>query len=82
MHERTEQAFPIVAPSVSVQETIRVMTHRRMGLTWSWKMSGRLGIITDGDLRRAMMDRFLFRVRTLHKTFSSSGSRAIDEKAL
>lgn len=56
MHSRSEKDFPIIGPAASVRETIWVMTRGRMGLTLVMEGERLLGIITDGDLRRAMMN--------------------------
>ncbi|MFZ0133689.1 MAG: KpsF/GutQ family sugar-phosphate isomerase [Desulfobacterales bacterium] len=56
MHSRCEKDFPIIGPTASVRETIWVMTRGRMGLTLVMEGERLLGIITDGDLRRAMMN--------------------------
>ena len=82
MHKRTDQAFPIVAPSVSVQETIWVMTRGRMGLTLVMEDERLLGIITDGDLRRAMMNASFSIVNDTAEDIMHMDPVAIDEKAL
>ena len=82
MHKRTERDFPIVAPSVSVQETIWVMTRGRMGLTLVMKGERLLGIITDCDLRRAMMNASFSIVNDTAKDIMHRDPVAIDEKAL
>lgn len=56
MHSRSEKNFPIIGPTASVRETIWVMTRGRMGLALVMEGERLLGIITDGDLRRAMMN--------------------------
>ncbi|MFO7687363.1 MAG: KpsF/GutQ family sugar-phosphate isomerase [Desulfobacterales bacterium] len=68
MHKRSDKGFPIVAPTASVQETIWVMTRGRMGLALIMEAERLQGIITDGDLRRAMMN----------ATFSISKDTAAD----
>ncbi|MGB8426906.1 MAG: KpsF/GutQ family sugar-phosphate isomerase [Desulfobacterales bacterium] len=56
MHHRREKGFPIIGPDTSVRETIWVMSRGRMGLALIMDGERLLGIITDGDLRRAMMN--------------------------
>lgn len=46
--------LPIVAPDAPFSELINVMTHGRLGLCIVADESGVSGIITDGDLRRAL----------------------------
>lgn len=82
MHKRTEPSFPIVTPSVSVQETIWVMTRGRMGLTLVMEDERLLGIITDGDLRRAMMNASFSIVTDIAEDIMHRDPVAIDEKAL
>lgn len=47
-------AMPAVGPDTPVREAIFVMTDRRMGLTGVFDGGSLLGVITDGDLRRAL----------------------------
>jgi arabinose-5-phosphate isomerase len=82
MHKRTERDFPIVARPVSVQETIWVMTRGRMGLTLVMEDERLLGIITDGDLRRAMMNASFSIVNDTAEDIMHRDPVAIDEKAL
>ena len=82
MHKRTERDFPIVAPPVSVQETIWVMTRGRMGLTLVMEDERLRGIITDGDLRRAMMNASFSIVNDTAEDIMHRDPVAIDEKAL
>jgi arabinose-5-phosphate isomerase len=56
MHKRSDAHFPIISPTASMQETIWAMTHGRMGLALIMEDELLIGIITDGDLRRAMMN--------------------------
>lgn len=51
----TGEAVPLVSPSTRMDETLLVMTEKRFGCAGVVDERGRLvGIITDGDLRRAM----------------------------
>ena len=68
MHKRTEGDFPIITPTATMQETIWAMTHGRMGLALVMEDELLTGIITDGDLRRAM----------INASFSMTDSAAID----
>jgi arabinose-5-phosphate isomerase len=48
-------ALPLVAESASLAETLREMTQKRLGITGVVDGAGGLvGVITDGDLRRAL----------------------------
>lgn len=47
-------ALPIVAPNHSVQEALLPMTQGRLGLVLVMEEEKLLGIVTDGDLRRAL----------------------------
>lgn len=47
-------ALPIVSPSHSVQEALLPMTQGRLGLVLVMEKDELLGIVTDGDLRRAL----------------------------
>ena len=50
----TQQAIPQVRPTVSLQQAILEMTHKKLGMTTVTQEEGTLlGIFTDGDLRRA-----------------------------
>ncbi|WP_396587498.1 SIS domain-containing protein [Bermanella sp. R86510] len=46
--------LPIVAPSLTMNDVIMVMTKSRLGLAIVMDKSNLLGVITDGDLRRAL----------------------------
>jgi arabinose-5-phosphate isomerase len=48
------EAMPKVAPDTPVREALFVITAGRMGLTGVFDNGSLLGIITDGDLRRAL----------------------------
>ncbi len=48
--------LPIVEPRTSVQETLFVMTKGRLGTTLVMEGDQMVGIVTDGDLRRALLD--------------------------
>lgn len=50
------QDLPIVAPDASVQEALFVMTKGRLGTTLVMEGDRLTGIVTDGDLRRALLD--------------------------
>lgn len=50
MHE----VWPIVAPQASLTETLRAMTNGRLGMTSVMDGSSLAGVITDGDIRRAL----------------------------
>ena len=47
-------ALPIVSPEQSVQDALLPMTQGRLGLVLVMKQEKLLGIVTDGDLRRAL----------------------------
>ncbi len=53
MHTRN---LPIVAPSASVNEVVFKITKGRLGIVIVMEGHDLKGIITDGDLRRAMLD--------------------------
>lgn len=46
--------LPVVAPDTPMAEVIEVMTEKRLGLAIVMEAQGLVGILTDGDLRRAM----------------------------
>lgn len=48
--------LPIVKPETSVQESLFVMTKGRLGTTLVMEGERLTGIVTDGDLRRALLD--------------------------
>lgn len=48
--------LPIVEPTATVQESLLVMTKGRLGTTLVMADEQLLGIVTDGDLRRALLD--------------------------
>ena len=50
------QDLPIIEPDASVQEALFVMTKGRLGTTLVMKGDRLAGIVTDGDLRRALLD--------------------------
>ncbi len=47
-------ALPIVSPEQSVQDSLIPMTQGRLGLVLAMENDKLLGIVTDGDLRRAL----------------------------
>ncbi|QXH75478.1 KpsF/GutQ family sugar-phosphate isomerase [Pseudomonas atacamensis] len=47
---------PIVTPDTSFQDCLMVMTQSRMGLTVVMHENKLVGIVTDGDLRRALLE--------------------------
>jgi arabinose-5-phosphate isomerase len=50
-----EDAVPVVAESATLDEVVRTMSAKRLGCTGVLDAAGRLtGIVTDGDLRRAL----------------------------
>ena len=50
MHED----FPRVAPGTDLVETLRVMTEGKLGMTTVMDQDALLGVISDGDIRRAL----------------------------
>jgi arabinose-5-phosphate isomerase len=49
------ESVPLVSPSASFQETLYEMTRKRLGITGVTNERGELmGVITDGDVRRAV----------------------------
>ena len=48
--------LPFVAPEQTVQDALMTMTEGRLGLVLVGKPSALLGIVTDGDLRRLLVD--------------------------
>ena len=51
----TEDALPLVTPDTPMQEALFVITSKRLGVTGVMSDDGSLlGVITDGDLRRAL----------------------------
>jgi arabinose-5-phosphate isomerase len=72
--------LPLVAPDAPVREAVLEMTEKRLGCVGVADAGGRLvGIVTDGDLRRAMtadlLDRRVAEVMT-------RGPRTIERRAL
>ena len=47
---------PIVTPATSFHDCLLVMTQSRMGLTVVMEEGALVGIVTDGDLRRALLE--------------------------
>lgn len=47
--------LPVCTPDATLKDAITVMTHGRMGVVLIQEKEQLLGIFTDGDLRRAMM---------------------------
>jgi arabinose-5-phosphate isomerase len=47
---------PIVTPDTSFHDCLMVMTQSRMGLTVVMDENKLVGIVTDGDLRRALLE--------------------------
>jgi len=48
-------ALPVVRAGAALREAVRVMTEKRLGMTCVVRPDGRLaGVVTDGDLRRAL----------------------------
>ncbi|WP_408600168.1 SIS domain-containing protein [Pseudomonas sp. PLMAX] len=47
---------PIVTPATSFHDCLLVMTQSRMGLTVVMEQGALVGIVTDGDLRRALLE--------------------------
>lgn len=56
MHKRSQQNFPIVAPKTSIKETIWIINRSNMGLAIVMEKNRLVGIITDSDLRKAMLN--------------------------
>ena len=50
MHDK----WPIVSPGASLTETLKVMTEGRLGMTSVMDGLALVGVITDGDIRRAL----------------------------
>lgn len=48
------QAWPIVSPETTLVDVLKVMTDGRLGMTSVMTGQTLLGVITDGDLRRAL----------------------------
>jgi arabinose-5-phosphate isomerase len=49
------EALPVVGTGTALREAVRVMTEKRLGMTCVARPDGRLaGVVTDGDLRRAL----------------------------
>lgn len=63
---RTED-LPIVAPDTRVQEALFVMTQGRLGTTLVMEGDRLAGIVTDGDLRRALMGNRALLDRPVHQ---------------
>jgi len=52
----TADAIPVVAESTPLREIVQEMTRQRLGMTTVVDEAGRLvGVITDGDLRRLLL---------------------------
>jgi len=50
-----DDALPVVGTGATLREAVRVMTAKRLGMTCVARPDGRLaGVLTDGDLRRAL----------------------------
>jgi len=50
-----DDALPVVRTGATLREAVRVMTDKRLGMTCVARPDGRLaGVLTDGDLRRAL----------------------------
>ncbi|MNR23846.1 Arabinose 5-phosphate isomerase KpsF [compost metagenome] len=47
---------PVVTPNTSFHDCLMVMTQSRMGLTVVMDGNKLVGIVTDGDLRRALLE--------------------------
>ncbi len=61
----TGEHVPVVRPEASLREVIFEITRKRFGCTCVVDAGGRLaGLVTDGDLRRAMQD--LDKLGSLH----------------
>jgi arabinose-5-phosphate isomerase len=56
MRKRSEKDFPIVDPKTSIKQTIWVMSRGKMGLALVMEKDYLVGVITDSDLREAMMN--------------------------
>jgi arabinose-5-phosphate isomerase len=49
------EALPVVPAGSTLRDAVRVMTEKRLGMTCVARPDGRLaGVVTDGDLRRAL----------------------------
>jgi arabinose-5-phosphate isomerase len=50
-----DDALPVIGTGATLREAVRVMTDKRLGMTCVARPDGRLaGVLTDGDLRRAL----------------------------
>ena len=50
-----DDALPVIRTGATLREAVRVMTDKRLGMTCVARPDGRLaGVLTDGDLRRAL----------------------------
>ncbi len=56
MHRRSERNFPIVAPNTPFKDTVWTMNRGRMGLALVMEKDHLMGLVTDSDLRRAMLN--------------------------
>lgn len=56
MHRRDGENFPIVAPNTALKKTIWKINRGKMGLALVMHGEKLMGIITDSDLRRAMLE--------------------------
>jgi arabinose-5-phosphate isomerase len=56
MHRRDEENFPIVAPNTAIKKVIWKMNRGGMGLALVMQRENLMGLITDSDLRKAMLE--------------------------
>jgi arabinose-5-phosphate isomerase len=74
--------LPVVSPSDSIQQVINAMSSGRLGLAVVIDKNKIAGIITDGDLRRAM-DKHTARIFTIPaKNIMTPKPRSIDKKMM
>lgn len=77
-----KQKLPVVSPADSIQQVINAMSSGRLGLAVVLDKNKITGIITDGDLRRAM-DKYTAKIFTLTaKNIMTPKPRSIDKKMM
>jgi arabinose-5-phosphate isomerase len=83
MHKDAE--LPLVPPGTTMDKALITMTAKRFGLLGVVDEAGRLlGVVTDGDLRRAMSPTLLSRdvVEIMNRAPKTIGPDALAEDAL
>ena len=77
--------WPQVQPGASLTEVLRAMTGGRLGMTTVMEMPNLLGVVTDGDIRRALERAEREATNPLHLTAAEIMTRnpiTLDEQAL